>query len=150
MKRSGFKRAEWPVRQRPDFVPAAVPARAKMLRRDDGAARLYVPVPKFPYVRSKELMEAYRAIPCQHCFIEDGTVCGAHSNWAEHGKGRSIKASDVYCASLCHRCHSELDQGAAMTDEQRYAMWRVAHLRTILELWHRGLWPQGIPFPEAA
>ncbi len=54
---------------------------------------------KFPYVRSDKLMRAYGKIPCQHCGADDGTVVGAHSNWSCHGKGRGIKARDVYCAS---------------------------------------------------
>jgi ferredoxin len=73
---------------------------------------------KFTYVRSKSLMEMYRTIPCQNCGADDGTVCGAHSNLAEHGKGRGIKASDEYCASLCNRCHVWLDQGPAPKAEK--------------------------------
>jgi hypothetical protein len=148
MKRSGFAR-KLPERKRAVPVPMKEPARATMsLRISDGNARMCVPVPKFAYVRSDALMRAYRAIACQHCHTEDGTVCGAHSNWAEHGKGRSIKASDVYCASLCHRCHMALDQGAVMTEEQRYAMWSDAHRSTVIELSARGLWPQDVPLPE--
>ena len=65
--------------------------------------------PKHQYIRSPALMKAYREIPCQHCGIEDGTVCGAHSNRGADGKGRSIKADDNKCASLCYRCRAELD-----------------------------------------
>ena len=101
--------------------------------------------PKFTYVRSKKLMEAYRAIPCQHCGRDDGTVCGAHSNQAKHGKGRGIKASDIYCASLCSRCHSMLDQGYSMTREEREAMWEKAHSETWPKLVIGGLWPADIP-----
>jgi hypothetical protein len=96
--------------------------------------------PKFQYVRSKKLMEAYRQIPCQWCGRDDGTVCGAHSNWAEHGKGRSIKASDDKCASLCARCHSALDQGYSMTPHGKRVMWQVAHDKTVEELTKRGLY----------
>ena len=97
--------------------------------------------PKFTYVRSKQLMEAYRAIPCQHCGRDDGTVCGAHSNWAEHGKGKSIKASDVYCASLCSRCHSSIDQGYHLTELERRAIWTQAHIKTVDLLKKMGAWP---------
>lgn len=90
--------------------------------------------PKFQYVRSKKLMEAYRTIPCQNCGRDDGTVCGAHSNWAEHGKGRSIKASDDKCASLCSRCHSALDSGYNMNAQEKREMWTKAHLKTFEEL----------------
>ena len=94
--------------------------------------------PKFQYVRNKKLMEAYRTIPCQNCGRDDGTVCGAHSNWAEHGKGRSIKASDDKCASLCSRCHSALDQGYHLTAQEKREMWTKAHLKTVEELTKRG------------
>jgi len=95
--------------------------------------------PKFQYVRSKKLMEAYRTIPCQNCGRDDGTVCGAHSNWATEGKGRSIKASDDKCASLCSRCHSLLDQGYSMSNFEKREMWVNAHLKTVDELTKRGL-----------
>jgi hypothetical protein len=88
---------------------------------------------KFNYVRSKTLMEMYRTIPCQNCFADDGTVCGAHSNQQIHGKGRSIKASDEFCASLCSACHSWLDDGPA-SREAKQAMWERSHQRTVAAL----------------
>lgn len=105
-------------------------------------------IPKFNYVRSAPLMEAYRKLECQACGMDDGTVCGAHSNWAEHGKGRSIKASDVFCASLCSRCHWWLDQGLTASREERKEMWRSAWRKTIAALVVRGLWPKTITPPE--
>jgi hypothetical protein len=88
---------------------------------------------KFNYVRSKSLMEMYRTIPCQNCGLDDGTVCGAHSNLAEHGKGRGIKASDEFCASLCHKCHGWLDYGTASRAEKNI-MFMGAHRRTVVTL----------------
>jgi len=95
---------------------------------------------KMKYVRSKRIMESYRAIPCQNCGRDDGTVCGAHSNQAKHGKGRSIKASDDKCASLCFTCHTELDSGAKMSRAERIDMWDKAHEKTVFELRKLGLW----------
>lgn len=105
---------------------------------------------KFKYVRSRKLMQAYRAIPCQHCGVDDGTVCGAHSNQAKHGKARGMKASDIYCASLCHRDHMMIDQGAHMTREARESAWNAAHSKTVAELVSLGLWPDGVPVPDTA
>lgn len=105
-------------------------------------------IPKTNYVRSPSLMKAYRAIPCQHCGRDDGTVCGAHANSGIFGKGMGIKSSDVYAASLCSTCHSELDQGKAWTKEERLTMWWIAHRRTVRELVQRGLWPKRIEVPE--
>lgn len=75
--------------------------------------------PKFSYVRSPALMALYRTIPCQNCGREDGTVVGAHSNQAIFGKGRGIKASDDRCASLCARCHNDVDQSYCLTGDER-------------------------------
>jgi hypothetical protein len=105
--------------------------------------------PKFRYVRDKKLIAAYRAIPCQHCGIDDGTVCAAHSNWAVHGHGLGIKASDDYCASLCAACHVPiLDQGSKLSELERQVMWWLAHVKTIAELVRRGLWPKAIRVPD--
>lgn len=105
-------------------------------------------VPKREYIRSEALMRAYRLIHCQHCGRDDGTVCGAHSNWGEHGKGKSIKADDNRCASLCFTCHGMLDQGSILGRAERQALWAVAHQKTVRELTARGLWPAGVPVPE--
>ena len=103
---------------------------------------------KFQYIRSPALLKACRAIPCTNCGRDDGTVCAAHSNQAKHGKGRSIKASDVFVASLCFLCHSELDQGSSMSREQRESRWNECHIWTVNELVRLGLWPGNVPVPE--
>jgi len=103
---------------------------------------------KFPYVRSPALMKACRAIECMNCGREDGTVCAAHSNQAKHGKGRSIKASDIYIASLCFQCHAELDQGSRLSRAEREAMWDECHAKTVRTLLRLGAWPDGVPVPE--
>lgn len=97
-------------------------------------------IEKTKYVRSLSLMRAYRQIECQHCGIDDGSVCGAHSNQSKHNKGLGIKASDDACASLCHACHYELDQGKELTRQQRIDMWERAHRKTRAALKERGLW----------
>lgn len=113
------------------------------------SARLVVPLPKFAYIRSLALIKACREIPCQHCGTSDGTVCAAHSNESAHGKGRGIKASDVFVAAMCHRCHHELDQGAFMSQAGKVAMWRAAWRKTVNQLVNNGLWPAGIEVPTA-
>lgn len=157
MKRTPLKRTPWPRRRdmpvlqamdesRKVFAPAVVPkstSRAVMARCDAPAAA----VPKHTYVRSKKLLEACREIPCQHCGIADGTVVAAHSNALANGKGRSIKASDVFVASLCFKCHQEIDQGSYLTKDERVAIWTAAHERTVKELNRLGLWPANVPQP---
>lgn len=107
-------------------------------------------IQKTQYIRSAKLMQAYRKLPCMHCGVDDGTVCGAHSNQAIHGKARGLKSSDVFCASLCHVCHHALDQGRSMSRSERVAMWGSAHSKTVRMLVALGLWPLGVPVPEAA
>jgi hypothetical protein len=85
--------------------------------------------PKFQYLRDKAHLKRVAALPCQLCFIE-GQSQASHSNQASMGKGRGIKASDLYTAAICQRCHYEIDQGRDLTREQRTDMWNLAHERT--------------------
>lgn len=105
--------------------------------------------PKHQYVRSKKLMAAYREIECQNCGRDDGTVCGAHANWARFGKGGQIKADDNRCASLCNYCHIQvLDQGKRLSKEERETLWSNAHRKTVREMLMRGLWPLDVEVPD--
>jgi len=61
----------------------------------------------------------------------DGTVVAAHSNQMRDGKGRGLKAHDYRIAALCFTCHAELDQGQAMSREERLNMWETAHRGTV-------------------
>jgi hypothetical protein len=97
-------------------------------------------IPKFNYYRSTKHLKNVASLPCQNCYIEDQTQA-AHSNWAEHGKGRGIKASDEFTAALCQPCHTELDQGAKLSKEQRRMLWDLAYYRTVSRLKGQGLWP---------
>jgi len=97
-------------------------------------------IPKFNYFRSKTHLKNVASLPCQNCYIE-GETQAAHSNWAEHGKGRGIKASDEFTAALCQKCHTELDQGARLNKEQRRMLWQMAYARTVSKLKGQNLWP---------
>jgi len=81
--------------------------------------------------RNQKLLEAVRGSPCQHCGVNDGTVCAAHSNQLRDGKGRGLKANDYRIAALCFKCHSELDQGRDLSREERVNMWENAHRATV-------------------
>lgn len=146
MKRGGFARKAPAPFDRPERapLPAYKLARPCPVARIEPEAR---PQPKFAYVRSQKLREAYRLIPCQHCGADDGTVCCAHSNHAEHGKGKSIKASDDCAASLCFTCHSMLDQGSSLSRAERAAMFMAARIKTVALLVLRGHWPADVPVP---
>jgi len=103
--------------------------------------------PKTTYVRSKKLLQAVASIECQHCG-RHGCTQAAHSNQSAHGKGRSIKSSDVFTAALCETCHAALDSGSHLTREQRVTLWGEAHIKTVRELVKRGLWPMDVTIPD--
>lgn len=89
--------------------------------------------------RNQKLLEAVRDFPCQHCGLNDGTVCAAHSNQLRDGKGRSIKAHDYRIAALCFKCHFELDQGRDRSRQERLNMWEDAHRQTMGLLFDQGI-----------
>jgi len=96
-------------------------------------------IPKFSYLRSKAHLKNVASLACQNCGIE-GQTQAAHSNWAEHGKGRGIKASDEFVAALCQTCHAELDQGQHLSKDQRRQLWEAAFERTKERLKEQNLW----------
>ncbi len=103
--------------------------------------------PKFQYIRSRKLLEAVAGLPCQVCGLE-GQTQAAHSNQSAHGKGRGIKASDVYTAALCCACHYHIDQGTGYSKQERIDIWTTAHKQTVRELLRLGLWPDGVAVPD--
>ena len=88
--------------------------------------------------RNKRLLEICRQSPCNVCGVEDGTVVAAHSNQLRDGKGKGIKAHDYRIASLCYKCHMELDQGSKLSKLQRVELWDEAHRKTIGWLFDNG------------
>ena len=93
---------------------------------------------KFQYWRSRKHLQNVATLPCQHCGL-DGQTQAAHSNMAVHGKGRGIKASDVFAAALCFACHHDLDAGHSLTKEQKQKMFFDALKSTWIELQKRDL-----------
>jgi hypothetical protein len=147
LRRTPFKSRSWkPAAPREELVrpPLTPPSGWRIAQPVQARA---IQVEKRTYVRDEALRKAYRAIPCQNCMRNDGTVCCAHANWAAHGKGKSIKASDDRGAALCFECHSGLDQGRELTREERRQVWEGAHRRSVELLVSEGLWPAHIPAP---
>lgn len=104
-------------------------------------------IAKFAYVRSRKLLLAVASLPCMHCGAH-GLTQAAHSNQAAHGKGRGIKASDVFTAALCTTCHHELDQGHRLSRHERVDLWTNAWRNTVRALVQQGKWPNDIPIPD--
>lgn len=144
-RRSGFA-SQWQPKPKEERVAAIL----KPIRQGvtHGAATLPLEAsPKFQYVRSPKLLRVCGELSCQVCDSEIGSV-GAHSNWAIHGKGKSIKASDQYIAAMCYLCHGELDQGSESTEDERKQTWFKAHVKTVQKLVILKLWPHDVQIPN--
>ena len=63
----------------------------------------------------------------------------AHSNLLEHGKGKGLKAHDGMIAWLCMRCHTNLDQGAAMNKQEKREFILEAICKTYMQMWDKEL-----------
>jgi hypothetical protein len=145
LKRSGFRR---PVLERVLTVHKPIPIahrRAASMATVDGQAAEVIE--KFDYVRSRPLLNAIKALDCQHCGAR-GPSDPAHSNQGCHGKGKSIKASDIFVAALCRTCHRQVDQSSTLSQEERLAIWMPAWRKTVREVLRRGTWPLTVPIPD--
>lgn len=74
---------------------------------------------------SKRLAEI-RKLPCVRCGQVPSQA--AHSNSAKHGKGRGVKASDLFVIPLCHSCHAAFDRfelGNREESEKLFEQWLV-------------------------
>ena len=63
------------------------------------------------------------------CRNDVATVVPCHSNELAHGKGKGIKALDIYTVPGCAQCHHEIDQGKNLSRELRQSFWRDAYAR---------------------
>jgi hypothetical protein len=102
--------------------------------------------------RNADLLSLSRIIPsCMDCGAHNhGQVVAAHRN---EGKALGSKNPDYMWAALCDVCHVRLDQGAALTRDDRRAMWMAAYWKTQEWLWTSGhvaahLTPQPQPIPK--
>lgn len=80
-------------------------------------------------IRSPKLLNAAKGEDCTlnapPCDNDTKTVVACHSDWLEDGKGRGIKAHDIFIAFGCYKCHLWLG-GPAPKEEKR-------------DVFHRGL-----------
>lgn len=102
---------------------------------------------KTAYVRSERLLDLFRALPCQCCGAPPRSD-PAHSNWHEHGKGGAIKASDVYVAAMCRRCHQMIDQGSKLSGDERKRIWTNAWILSVRLITDAGNWPDNVAHPD--
>lgn len=72
--------------------------------------------------RDPKRLEQVRSLPCCVCGIGPRSQA-AHSNFSEHGKGRSIKAHDRYTIPLCDADHKRFDQMLMGMDRNESLEW---------------------------
>ena len=77
-------------------------------------------------MRSPKRLAEIRKLPCVRCGNPNSQA--AHSNSAKHGKGRSIKSSDLFVIPLCFKCHAAFDRfelGNRVESEAMFEQWLV-------------------------
>lgn len=77
-------------------------------------------------MRDAKRLAAIRRLPCIRCGNPNSQA--AHSNSAKHGKGRGIKASDLFVIPLCVICHAAFDRfelGNRAESEAMFEKWLV-------------------------
>lgn len=75
-------------------------------------------------MRDAKRLAAIRKLPCVRCGYPHSQA--AHSNSGKHGKGKGIKASDLYTVALCYKCHHLFDTyqlGARQESETMFDDW---------------------------
>ena len=119
MKRSVFSRPPpKPAKQMDGYTPRP---RTPALRRDDGKARMSVPVPKLKPARDEAYRRLVSALPCAHC----GRPGPSQVCHVDQGKGMGMKTSDYEtwpgCADVPGRqgCHSLIGSSGIFSREMR-------------------------------
>ena len=77
-------------------------------------------------MRDAKRLAEVRKLPCVKCGNPYSQA--AHSNSAKHGKGRGIKASDLFTISLCFSCHHQFDTfqlGNRAESEAMFDQWLI-------------------------
>jgi Putative nuclease YbcO len=85
-------------------------------------------------IRSKAITQSAKGESCALCGRNKGTTVFAHSNMHCHGKGRGLKAHDLFGAYLCYECHTAYDTGMVGNN-----MFAVAMAETQLRLVEKGI-----------
>lgn len=87
--------------------------------------------------RDAKRLDAIRALPCCNCGKAPRSQA-AHSNFAIHGKGRGIKAGDLWTIPLCAECHYRLDNFALDMSRDESLEWFVSKVNQTNEVLERG------------
>ena len=83
--------------------------------------------------RDSKRLERVRSLPCCVCGMGPRSQA-AHSNFSEHGKGRSIKAHDKYTIPLCDADHKRLDRYNMGMNREQSLKWFMQKLHDTNQL----------------
>jgi hypothetical protein len=83
--------------------------------------------------RSEALRQSARDEACAACGVEDGTIVWCHSNEYRHGKGKGLKAHDLFGFYGCMYCHARYDAGHE-TREDKHTFFREAWERSMIRV----------------
>ncbi|MGA9855318.1 MAG: nuclease domain-containing protein [Gammaproteobacteria bacterium] len=105
-------------------------------------------------IRSKAITQSAKGESCAvlspYCNHDRSTVVWAHSNLHIHGKGRGIKAHDLFGCYSCSTCHDWIDRRGSGEGEYRDAYFHRAMAESIMRLIERGIVTIQDCEPEAA
>lgn len=140
MKRSPMPPRKTSMRKR--YVPPPVaPLKPITLRRDDGKARLVVPVPKGNPLQHQGYMNLVRGMACKHCHRPPRSEF-CHS---DEGKGTGIKSDCRLGWPGCKACHTLIGTDRIYPKAERREIEARFSRETRAEIRAAGLWPKRLP-----
>jgi hypothetical protein len=76
------------------------------------------------YIRSKKILDSAKGEKCTVespiCNDDRTTTVACHSDYMEDGKGKGIKAEDIYIAYGCFNCHQWLTKDVVNDLKEMY------------------------------
>lgn len=115
-----------PLQRRTPLKPSGAGLTRKPFKRRSPKKRPGYHEPK--YLAACRGERCYLSLPWI-CCADSATVVPCHANWPEYGKGMGIKAKDIFTVPGCWRCHAALDQGSALTGDEKRFVWERAYER---------------------
>jgi len=132
LQRSSFKRTPYKPAPTPPVTP---PTR---WGNTGQVAALLRPIPRQPRLENQHLREMAQKYGCNLrmtslCRGSDtSTTVLCHSNWAEHNKGKAMKAHDFYGVYGCAVCHDALDAGYTLDNDEKKRLFKFGLQRQAL------------------
>ena len=132
LARTGFKRTPY---KRP---PVPSPRRLERPCVQAVISTTAVAIPRQPRLENPHLRDMAKKYGCNLrmtslCRGSDtSTTVLCHSNWAEHNKGKAMKAHDFYGVYGCAVCHDALDAGYTLDNDEKKRLFKFGLQRQAL------------------